>query len=283
MKAAIYIFFSLLPGVVLAKPSIDWLSVHWPPFRITEGPLKGQGHVEQLQQLLMAELPQYEHRQLYSNLARVEQTLAAPSAQTCIFSILFTKKRAETLRFSIPAVMSANMMLHLRADSPLVSQWQSASGVALADLTAEPAMKGVVEHNRGYPTVVAQYMDVAGSNLSSHSLYSVNPVELLTAQRIDYLIEYPDRVRYFQSIASQKGELVDLPLRGLDPLIYSYVACQAGAGGQSRLRDINSALRKVRSTKAYQQVMLQWLSPHRQLQLQQALPQFVSDETSPTP
>lgn len=282
MRAAVLLMLPLLSCSVLAKPGIDWLSLHWPPFRIAEGADKGQGHIDQMQQLLMAELPQYNHQLHYSNFARVEQTLAAPKAQTCIFALIYNEDRAKTMHFSIPAVTSINVMLHVRADHPLAQQWRAGSGVALSEVTMEPSINGMVERNRGYPAIVREYLDITGSNLSSQSLQNVNPVDLLTASRFDYLIEFPDRVRYFQSISPQQNQLVDLPIRGLDPLMYSYVACQNGADGQARIRDINQALQKLRSTKAYQDVMMRWLSPHRQQQLQKILPQFVNDVSSPT-
>lgn len=285
MKSAVISILALLlqlPVSVFAKPAIDWLSVHWPPFRIVDGADQGLGHVDQMQQLLMAELPQYNHQVHYSNFARVEQTLAAPTAQTCIFSLIYNETRAKTMFFSIPAVTSINVMLHVRANHPLARQWRSGSGVALSEVTVDPSINGMVERNRGYPAIVRKYLDVAGSNLTSQSLQNVNPVDLLTARRFDYLIEFPDRVRYFQSISPQKSQLVDLPIRGLDPFMYSYAACQNGAEGKLRIRDINQALQKLRATKAYQEVMMRWLSPHRQQQLQKILPQFVNDVSSPT-
>ncbi len=284
MKSAVLYLFSmmLLPLPVLAKPVIDWLSVHWPPFRIVEGTDKGRGHVDQMQQLLIAELPQYSHQIHYSNFARVEQTLAAPTDQTCIFSLIYNETRAKSLHFSIPAVTSINVMLHVRADHPLARQWRSGSGVALAEVTLDPAINGMVEANRGYPAVVKKYLDIAGRNLTSQSLQNVNPVDLLAANRFDYLIEFPDRLRYFQSIAPQKSQLVDLPIRGVDPFMYSYAACQKGEAGKLRIHDINQALQKIRRQKAYQDAMMRWLSPHRQQQLQKNLPQFVNDVSSPT-
>jgi len=281
MKALLLLVVPLISSSVLAKPSIDWLSVHWPPFRIADGAEKGQGHIDQMQQLLMAELPQYQHQVHYSNLARVEQTLAAPTAQTCIFSLIYNETRAKTMRYSISAVTSINVMLHVRADHPLVQQWRSTSGVSLSEVTADQAINGMVEHNRGYPAIVKKFLDIPGRNLTSQSLQNVNPVDLLLASRFDYLIEYPDRVRYFQSISPQKSQLVDLPIRGLDPFMYSYVACQKGDEGNLRIRDINHALQKLRATKAYQEVMMRWLSPQRQQQLQKHLPQFVDDMGSP--
>lgn len=285
MKSAVISVLALLillPVSVFAKPAIDWLSVHWPPFRIADGAEKGLGHVDQMQQLLMAELPQYSHQVHYSNFARVEQTLAAPTAQTCIFSLIYNETRAKTMFFSIPAVTSINVMLHVRADHPIARQWRSGAGVALSEVTLDPSINGMVERNRGYPAIVRKYLDIAGSNLNSQSLQNVNPVDLLTASRFDYLIEFPDRVRYFQSISPQKSQLVDLPIRGLDPLMYSYVACQNSAEGKIRIRDINQALQKLRGTKTYLDAMMRWLSPHRQQQLQKILPQFVNDVSSPT-
>ena len=225
MKSVVLCLFPLmLPIPGLAKPAIEWLSIHWPPFRIADGADKGQGHVDQMQQLLMAELPQYRHQVHYSNLARVEQSINAPAAETCIFSLFYTESRAKTMFFSIPAVTSINVMLHMRADHPLARQWSAGSGVELSELTAEPTINGMVERNRGYPALVKNHLDVVGSNLSSQSLQSVNPVDLLTAGRFDYLIEFPDRIRYFQSNSPQISPLVDLPIRGLDPIMYSYAA-----------------------------------------------------------
>ncbi|RVU40431.1 hypothetical protein EOE67_05105 [Rheinheimera riviphila] len=285
MKSVVISVLTLLPWMPvpgLAKPAIDWLSIHWPPSRIADGVDKGQGHLDQMQQLLMAELVQYRHQVHYSNFARVEQTLAAPTAQTCMFALIYNETRGKTMFFSIPAVTSVNVMLHMRADHPLARQWRSGTGVALSEVTLDPTMNGLVERNRGYPAEVKKYLDIAGRNLTGQSLQSVNPVDLLTASRFDYLIEFPDRVRYFQSISLQKSQLVDIPIRGLDPLIYSYVACQNSAEGKLRIRDINQALQKLRGNKAYLDAMMRWLSPHRQQQVQKILPQFADDVNSPS-
>ena len=280
MKAAIVVVVLLiLPMAVSAMPVIDWLSLHWPPFRIAETPDKGQGHLDEMQRLVMAALPQYQHQVHYSNLARVEQMLAAPSAETCIFGLIHSPSRAKTMRFSIPAVMFVNVMVHVRADHPLASQSQG--GVNLAEVTSDENLQGVVEHNRGYPHLVKQHVDVQHSNLSGQSLPNVNPVELLLAKRFDYLIELPDRVRYFQTQLSVKQKVIDLPIRGLEPLMYSYVACQDSVEGERRIQDINQALKNLRGTKAYQDPMMRWLSPHRQQQLQQALPMFIDDMNTP--
>lgn len=282
MKTAVAFCLLLLPVVAMATPVIDWLSLHWPPFRIAEAPDKGQGHLDQMQQMLMAALPQYQHQLHYSNLARVEQALAAPTKETCIFALIYNPTRAKTMSYSIPAVMSVNVMVHVRATHPLASQWQSGPGVALAEVTADPKIHGVVEQNRGYPLLVKQFLDIPGSNLSSQSLQNVNPVELLAAKRFDYLIEFPDRVRYFQAQLSHKNDVIDLPIRGLDPLMYSYVACQASEEGRRRVSDINQALQKLRATPQYQNLMMRWLSPHRQQQLLKALPKFVADLQVPS-
>ncbi len=280
--ALLLVLLQWTPCVALAKPTIVWLNSHWPPFRMAEEPEKGQGHLDQMLTLLIAELPQYSHQVLYSNLARVEHALATPGGPACIFSVLYNETRATTMRFSIPAVLSVNVMLHMRAHHPLVPQWQVSQSVDLAKITMDPAIRGMVERKRGYPALVQQYQDIATSNLTSQSLEKVNPIDLLGSNRFDYLIEFPDRVRYFQSLSAQKRPLIDLPIRGLEPLMYSYIGCQMGDQGEMRLRDINVALQPLRATAVYQKLMMQWLSPHRQLQLQQALPQFVDDVSLPT-
>ena len=92
---------------------------------------------------------------------------------------------------------------------------------------------------------------------------------MLKAKRADYVVEYPDRIRWL----AQKHPTVSLRyarLAGEDVAVPVYVACQKTAEAPGQIAAINQALRQLRHTSAYQQAWLRHLSEasRQELQLQ---------------
>ena len=54
-----------------AKETLTWQVIHWPPFQMLKGADKGQGRYDALLALYEANLPQYEHRTVEMNWARL--------------------------------------------------------------------------------------------------------------------------------------------------------------------------------------------------------------------
>lgn len=59
------------PSPLTAKEKITWMLVEWPPYVIQKGQFKDQGTVDQTVQLLINQLPGFEHEIIYSSAKRL--------------------------------------------------------------------------------------------------------------------------------------------------------------------------------------------------------------------
>ncbi len=82
----------------------------------------------------------------------------------------------------------------------------------MKELVKDPDLLGLIENDRAYPAVIAAQINKAGSNLGSRSMTTMNPVQLLAAKRVDYVVDYPNRLRYFGLEARQEVQLVFKPI-----------------------------------------------------------------------
>ncbi len=89
-------------------------------------------------------------------------------------------------------------------------------------------------------------------------------VQMLTAGRIDYLVEYPDTGEY---IARKIGNdtLVSVIISEKSDLSWSFIACPRTEWGRALMNKINNIVYKLRQTdayrKAYEKVLNKNLRP----------------------
>jgi len=265
----------LVTGNCLAAtpPTIHWLMVDLAPFRLVDGPEQGKGSSDQMEKMLIKLLPQYQHKSRFTSFARREVLHADTSALYCSFSILATKHRKDTMELSIPSGVVMHIALATLSNSPLSQHLRQHTGaVDLAELLSKHQFTGLLEKDRSYAPSIEQALKQPDGLLAQRSFTENNPVDLLLAGRVDFLIDYPHRISYLQS--KSRLPLSDLdyfPVAGAEQRDATYVGCSKHPKAKEVIAAVNQQLLTLWADPAYLQQMLSWYDDENKQQLQQLI------------
>lgn len=117
-------------------------------------PEKGQGVIDHLMPMLIAGMPQYEHKLMRVNRARGIQMLHEASF-TCDPSLIWSKERAQWIAYSIPAFRAVSNGLVVRQkDREVLAPFLVEGEIDLASLLANGQEKIGVVAERSYGEIV---------------------------------------------------------------------------------------------------------------------------------
>lgn len=243
-----------------AQPVMQWYTSHWPPYRISEGPYAGQGSFDLLLAQLIKALPQYEHQIKQIHLARIVKVSATTSENHCTFGLRYTPERDRRSYFSQPAGLLPNLAVNSLSQHNKLKAFATQQAVQMNMLVKDPDLLGLIENDRAYPAVIVAQINKAGSNLGGFSMSTMNPAQLLSAKRVDYVVDYPNRLRYFSKEAGQEVELEFRPIAEIPSFSYTYVSCSKTETGQRWIADIDAALNELKQNPEYKNAMYRWFS-----------------------
>lgn len=288
LRGLVLLLFGLSGHAAAAEPVVHWLLSDLAPFRILSGPAQGQGSSDLMEKMLMAQLPQYQHRSRFVSFERREVLHGDASALYCSFGILNNAKRQRQMLMSVPAGVVMPVALATVADSKLDQELQQLQVpvVDLQQLVSRQRYLGLLESGRGYPQLIDQARTIPGALLGDHSAIDQNPVDLLLGGRVDYLLEYPHRVNFLLNSSKQPTATLHFYLlAGDDSYQTTYVACSKHPAAPKLINDINQQLVKLWANPEYQQKMLSWHDDKSKLALQklmqQVQSQLVNQQTKP--
>lgn len=243
-----------------AQPVMQWYTSHWPPYRISEGPYAGQGSFDLMLAQLIAALPQYKHEIHQIHLARIVKVSANTSENHCTFGLRYTPDRDKRTYFSQPAGLLPNLAVNSLQQHTKLKTFDPQQAVQMSTLVKSPELLGLIENDRAYPAVIAAQINKAGSNLGSSSMTTMNPAQLLAAKRVDYVVDYPNRLRYFSIEAGQDIKLEFRPIADIPDFSYTYVSCSKTETGKRWIKDVDVALNTLKQQPEYKNAMYRWFS-----------------------
>jgi uncharacterized protein (TIGR02285 family) len=264
MKTFSGIVLILCSFTTSAQPVMQWYTSHWPPYRISEGPYAGQGSFDLLLAQLIKALPQYQHQINQIHLARIVKVSATTSENHCTFGLRYTPEREKRSYFSQPAGLLPNLAVNSLSQNNKLKSFGLQQAVKMNVLVKDPDLLGLIENDRAYPAVIAAQINKAGSNLGGSSMTTMNPAQLLAAKRVDYVIDYPNRLRYFSVEAGQEVQLEFRPIAEIPGFSYTYVSCSKTEAGKRWIADIDVALNALKQKPEYKSAMYRWFSEQEQ-------------------
>lgn len=247
-----------------AQPLMVWYTSHWPPYRISEGPYAGQGSFDLMLSQLIKALPQYQHQINQIHLARIVKVSATTSENHCTFGLRYTPERDGRTYFSQPAGLLPNLAVNSLTLHNGFKELGSQQPVQMSALVKVPDLLGLIENDRAYPEVIAEQINKKGSNLGSSSMTTLNPAQLLAAKRVDYVVDYPNRLRYFSIEAGQELKFEFRPIAEIPDFSYTYVSCSKNETGKGWIVDIDAALNLLKQQPEYKKAMYRWFSEQEQ-------------------
>jgi uncharacterized protein (TIGR02285 family) len=263
-KLSACILLILLAFDLSAQPVMQWYTSHWPPYRISEGPYAGQGSFDLMLSQLVSALPQYKHQINQIHLARIVKVSATSSEDHCTFGLRYTPERDKRTYFSQPAGMLPNLAINSLQQNDRLSTFSPDQAIQMNQLVKDPDLLGLIENDRAYPAAIAAQINKEGSNLGGSSMSTLNPAQLLAAKRVDYVVDYPNRLRYFSIEAGQDVKLEFRPIAEIPSYSYTYVSCSKTDTGKRWISDIDKALNKLKLQTEYKRAMYRWFSEQEQ-------------------
>ncbi|HSG51720.1 MAG TPA: hypothetical protein VLA40_06405 [Rheinheimera sp.] len=251
----------LLASDADSKPEITWLQLDWPPYQIVSGPYAGEGTNDLMSKELISRLPQFSHTIQLTNLQRMEQAFVQAQPGICtMFGTLYSEKRAQNRLFSDAMMVGSIMTVAFIELSLHRHPAMSADSVEFPILAKDPELKGAFQPNRQYPMHIKQIVSSSDTNLIAHNFTSeVNAAALLSSGRVDYVLDYPDRLNYFNQLLPQPINLQFKAIDGVDEFPQSYISCSKDEAGQRAIDAINAVLPELWQDEAYLSAMRRWL------------------------
>lgn len=260
------VFVAILsPAALLAKDSIAWMEAVAPPFFIHEGEFKGQGYEDLMSNILIENLPQYEHQHMKANISRHYQQWKQ-GEKACALAMYKTPERMEFAYFSIPSVFTLPTVLIIRKD-----KFEAFGGSKTVNLSKIlQTNKYVVgrSNNRSFGVEFDNVLDTYGNDKNIFAYegpeLSLNLFKMLLAGRIDALAGLPEEAMYLAETMGIRDQIMTIGIEenqvNHDASI-TYVACSKTVWGEKAIKDINTVLLKQRPTEQYRAAYERWLDP----------------------
>ncbi|GHG75654.1 hypothetical protein GCM10010919_30030 [Alishewanella longhuensis] len=257
---AIMALASLLPQTEQKAATVVWLQTDWAPHQIVEGPFQGQGTFDVLQQRLTALLPQYQHQLRLTSLGRIESYFLNTDETVCATGALYTEERSKTRFYSLPLAVGPGFAINYVAgsfvESLLDQQWQ----LDLRKLVQHPELLGAYQPNRHYPEVMLQAITQSGAALLASAFTSeLNAAALLLSKRVDYVIEYPERLQFYQRTLKAQQIIKSAAMLDAKPQSVSYITCNKTVLAENLINDINKVIPDLWLAEDYADVLFFWL------------------------
>ena len=250
----------LLAASAQAKPQLTWLQTDWPPHQIVSGPFQGQGTFDLLQQHLVKTMPQFVHQNRLVSLARLEQAFMQQEVAICALGTLYSDERAKSRLFSEPMAVGPALAVGYLSTTLTQHPAMQDDGAELSVLTLDRAITGAYQPNRHYPPVVAAVLVQPHSGLSSHTFTSeVNAAAMLANGRVNYVVEYPERMQYYNQLLPEPVALEHRAIVGANIASVSYVTCSMDEVGKAAIAAVNQALPALWQQAEYMDAMQRWL------------------------
>lgn len=265
---------SILPAAAAAgNPTVVWLQTDWAPHQILEGPHLGKGTFDLLLKRLAALLPQYQHQSRLISLGRIEPHFQRSDEIICIAGSLYTEERASTRYYSLPVAIGPGFAVNYVSTSMVADYVESDLTLDINKLAQHPELIGAYQPNRYYPEVMLQAIGQQGSNLLATEFTSeLNAAALLHSRRIDYVIEYPERMQFYQRNLAYTSDIASAALLGASPYSVSYITCNKHPLSQQLITEINQVLPVLWQADDFQELLFYWLDQNAR---QILLPKFL--------
>ena len=275
----------LLTTTSQARETIYWVQYDMRPFYIRDGQFAGQGINEIADQMLRDELPEYDHKIIWGNVARIVTMLKNGQPVICS-SMLRSPEREAMFLFSKEyrrVSVAQQLVIAARRASEFTPYLGADGSIDLEKLLTDKKFSGIFPVGRAYgnpiDTLLKKYeANDANRGQANFSMY--DPMRTILKQlntgRKDFTIAYPTEIIYelkigFPSEApntlDSSGPAADqhaqplfifLPIQGLPEFIPSYIAAPKTPWGEKVIADIDAVLPRLRFTPAFIQPIFDW-------------------------
>lgn len=253
------------------KPNLTWLYYDWQPAWITDGPLRGKGYAQSIENILKEHLSDFRHStqkiinvRTYSILKNSDACFAASSYQGADL----TERQKDGLIWSAPTFLFFYHGIILHNDArTLFTTHIKGDYVNLASAIEDPEIIGLYQPGRQYSRWIMPILEnaVHHPNIfrwSSNARLTQGKFKMLEAKRIDYFIDYGFLLEFHKQTTNPTSQLLYLPLEEHKSTVgLGAIACHDTPVGQRAISQINTLLLSLRQTQEYKLASSRWLMP----------------------
>lgn len=251
------------PLTALAKDTINWMEAVAPPFFIHAGEFKDQGYEDLITDILIENLPQYDHSHMIANISRHYQQWKQ-GEKACALAMYKTPERMEFAYFSIPSVFTLPTVLIIDKDS--FAAFGGKKTVRLKDILQSGKYIIGRSKNRSYgiefDSTLNTYGDETNTFVYEGPELTLALFKMLLAKRIDALAGLPEEAMYLAETMGIRDRIMTLNIAENqinNDASLTYVACSKNEWGKQAIENINIVLRKERPTERYRAAYERWL------------------------
>lgn len=264
------ILLSFFVPKAAARDTITWLETNMPPYSIVAGPLQRQGYGNVIADLITAQLPEYDHRHLVTNVVRHFNRLHK-GEKVCIVGLYKTPAREPFIEFSIPSMLTMPAVLTVRRER--LTDFSDGPSVELTKLLQDKQVVIGYSQDRSYGKILDLILHNPAfqEQFRSYSGQAIPPnfLKMLMLDRLDGILGSPDETRYLADTLGLKDQIALLPLmenREDYSTWLCYVGCPKTDWGRAVIARINTVLLEHRPTERYRAAYERWLDgPCREL------------------
>lgn len=244
---------------VSKSDSINWYVNHAPPSSFTHGEFQGQGFIDQALALIQAQLPQYQHNMIPSDIAIATAHLKQGRA-LCFPAMVKRPERESFVYFSQMSVMHPSNYIALSPE--LAKRKGQVKQVDLQALLNSDDIYLGIRDGFAFGGIIDDLILKYGANstMTFREHQSLPDMyKLLAESRIDYLIGYPFESSFVLSEFEFDGDVVNLPIKGAPRFSMGAVGCTKDTWGQKVITDINVALTMLKPQEKYKKALTSWM------------------------
>lgn len=264
-----------------SKETVTWAVLDFPPFQIRTGEFQGTGSFDGLLDLLIRELPEYEHDvQVVSN-ARLAEELRSGRI-VCSPGLFKTPAREKLMDFSVPALIHLDNRLVI--GSHAVSRFSGAQTVDLSLVLERNDLIGGVSEGRSFaPNIDPLIQQHAHDRqLVNRPIQASQLFKMLASGDIDYTILFPHEAAYLSKALNLPDVATLRSIKGTPPYIFTHVVCPKTAWGQQFLAKVNRVIEQRSHAADYRALSARWYKEPDQARIRTFYPKFLeAQRTSP--
>lgn len=266
-----------------SKMIVPWATSEWPPYYIPKGPLRGEGRIDRLKQVLLRHAPDLDLVDTHADTPRAVD-LWKLDKNICAGAVLMTPERKRWAYFTALSFQVPHEYVIATAKPEILNGHPAIS--SLKTFLAKKELKGVFTKDRSYGPLIDFLLK--GVTNKNPQIEVVKPAEgylsllkMVSKKRYDYTIEYEPVVRaYNESILPEKPLSVRR-LKEVTPSTVSYFACTKNEWGREIVQKVDGVLQKIASETDYHQAVEAWMEPEVVTHNRKALNEFYKRRARP--
>lgn len=265
-------------SVPLRATEVVWAIVDGAPYHLdgAGGPAKtadelGQGITDHLIRGLVARMPRFQHRLLYTSRSRMWKEIAGGQL-LCYADAVKTPQRLGWAHFTV-VTPPMRQLLVTRAGTLRGTEEQQ-----LAQVLADVSLRGVFVPDRSYGLAMDDLIAAAGAHVRRMAVpASPQLLRMLEAGRMDYVVEYPPAIQHWLERLQPRPAL-DFHLLAEDRnSAPGHVACTRGAWGLEVIKAVDQAMRDWAQQPEVSQALQRWIPAEILRQELPAIQRFYSE------